>query len=89
MKPNAHWQPILIRQWWSDRGGRVIRVELRTYQGTNVLDIRRWETSREGVLRPTQQGLTCSVKHLPDLLGALAAAARKIAELSPATESDP
>jgi len=49
--PKTFSQPILIRQWWSDRGGRVIRVELRSYEGRNVIDIRRWETGRDGVLQ--------------------------------------
>jgi hypothetical protein len=44
--------------------GNEIRVELTGYFGRQTVNIRRWFTTREGILMPTRKGIEFSVEHL-------------------------
>ena len=73
-------EPIIISEWWKNRGGESIRVRLSTYEGHNLVDLRTWWTSEDGTLRPGK-GFACAVKHLPKLADALAKALARAREL--------
>jgi Transcriptional Coactivator p15 (PC4) len=73
-------EPITIGQWWRNRAHEAITIQLSTYKGRNLIDIRVWR-SAEGRLQPTKQGLAAEAKHLPRLVSALAKAESKAREL--------
>jgi hypothetical protein len=73
-------EPLIVGEWWKNRGGESIRVRLSTYEGHNLIDIRGWFTGDDGVLKPGK-GFACTVKHLPKLVDVLAKAAAKAREL--------
>jgi hypothetical protein len=67
-------EPITIEQWWKNRGGEVVRLELSTYQGQNILNLRTWRANKgDGIMRPGM-GFACSTKHLPKLAAVFAKA---------------
>jgi hypothetical protein len=74
-------QPIIIDRWWKNRAHDEARLELLTLEGTNILSLRTWHTSKtDGITRPGK-GFACSVKHLPKLAEVFAKATRRAREL--------
>jgi hypothetical protein len=74
-------EPITIEQWWKNRGGEVVRLELSTYEGHNILNLRTWRNDKtDGIMRPGK-GFACSVKHLPKLAKVFAKATQRAREL--------
>jgi Transcriptional Coactivator p15 (PC4) len=73
-------EPITIGKWWRNRAHEAITIQLSSYRGRNLIDIRVWR-SAEGRLTPTKQGLAAEAKHLPRLVSALAKAESKAREL--------
>lgn len=65
--------PIEIARFWKNRRGEAAILQLKSFEGRNVLDLRAWRTAADGTLRPGK-GFCCSVKHLPKLAGAFAKA---------------
>jgi len=59
-------EPVKIAEWWKNRGGESLRVELSTYQGTNVVSLRTWFIGKDGTMKPGN-GVACSVSHLSKL----------------------
>ena len=45
----------------------VVRVELGSFNGRDVIGFRKWFRSADGSVRPTSKGLTVAVRHLPNL----------------------
>jgi hypothetical protein len=72
--------PIVIAEWWRDRSGRSVRVQLDCYEGHNLVDVRTWWTNDAGKLAPGK-GFACSVRHLPRLAKAIDKAVAKAIEL--------
>jgi Transcriptional Coactivator p15 (PC4) len=72
-------EPIIIAQWWKNRGGDSVRVALTTYAERNLIDLRTWFTA-DGKLQPGK-GFAADVRHLPRLAAALAKAEAKATEL--------
>jgi hypothetical protein len=74
-------EPITIEQWWKNRGGEVVRLELSTYQGHNILNLRTWRADKgDGIMRPGK-GFACSTKHLRKLAAVFAKAVDRAKEL--------
>ncbi|HUI12551.1 MAG TPA: transcriptional coactivator p15/PC4 family protein [Xanthobacteraceae bacterium] len=57
----------LVHEFWANRRGEAVRVQIRNYQGRNLIDLRKFFTGKDGRLRPTKKGLTLSIRKLPDL----------------------
>jgi Transcriptional Coactivator p15 (PC4) len=75
-------ESITIAEFWKNRRGESIRVNLSTYKGRNLIDVRTWATDpTEGKLRPTTKGIATEVRYLPKLVSALAKAESKAREL--------
>jgi transcriptional coactivator p15 (PC4) len=55
---------------WSINDREKMRVRLDTYQGHDIIDLRRWFSTGGDEYRPGR-GLTISVRHLPTLTEAL------------------
>jgi hypothetical protein len=68
-------EPITIAEWWKNRRGESIRVQLSTWEGHTLIDIRSWH-STEGKLVPGK-GFAADIKHLACLKAALIKAEAK------------
>lgn len=64
---------IVIAEW-PKNAREVIRVELSTYNGAQLIQIRTWYRADDDGLRPGRSGYAVSIKHLPDIANAFAAA---------------
>ena len=74
-------EPITIEQWWKNRGGEVVRLELSTFEGRNILNLRTWRNDKaDGIMRPGK-GFACGVKHLPKLAKVFAKATDRARQL--------
>jgi hypothetical protein len=75
----------------ANRRGEAVRVQLREFEGIALVDVRRHYTAKDGVLRPTNKGLSITIRKLPALAQALAAALQKARELGliPPAEGQP
>jgi hypothetical protein len=74
--------PIMIAKWWKNRAHDEIRLELSTYEGINILNLRTWHTNKsDGITRPGK-GFACSVKHLPKLAEVFAEATKRARALA-------
>lgn len=71
---------IIIAEW-PVNSRETMRVRLDTYQGSNIIDLRRWYAAGDGTLKPGRGGLTIAIRHLPALASALA----KVMETANAT----
>jgi hypothetical protein len=72
--------PIVVAEWSRNKRD-VIRVTLDEYNGRKIVNCRTWWRNDDGDLRPGKSGLALSVRHLPALAGALAAALARAREL--------
>jgi Transcriptional Coactivator p15 (PC4) len=72
-------EPITIAEWWKNRRGESIRLNLNQFQGRNVFDLRTWFT-QDGKLTPGK-GFAAEVRHLPRLAEAIGKAEAKAREL--------
>jgi len=74
-------EPLTIEQWWKNRGGEVVRLELSTFEGINILNLRTWRNDKtDGIMKPGK-GFACSVKHLPKLAKVFAKATERARQL--------
>jgi hypothetical protein len=64
----------VVAEWPKDKRGEVFRVSLTSYNGRPTVDVRVWWPSPDGNYRPGRQGMSCAVRHLPQLAEALAKA---------------
>jgi hypothetical protein len=64
---------IVVAEFKKNRTGDSARIVLRTYEGTNIIDIRTWHGGGDGYRRPGK-GFACAVTRLPELAKALAKA---------------
>jgi len=81
--------PIIIAEW--PRNSReLVRVCLDRFNKCNTIDVRAWWRDSNSTFKPSRQGLTLAVKHLPALADALAQAfqrAQALGLVEPATRS--
>jgi hypothetical protein len=75
-------EPVIVAQWWKNRAGETVRVQLSAFESQNLIDIRTWRADRDGITRPVPgKGIACTLKHATRLASALMPAARKAEEL--------
>lgn len=77
---SANPLPIIVAEWPRNKR-EVIRVEIHEYQGRLIIGCRVWWSDGDGVLRPGKDGITLSLKHLPQLAEAFAKALATAADL--------
>jgi hypothetical protein len=80
-RPSALSEPVIVADFWANRRGESVRVQLREFEGHALVDVRRHFTAPDGVLRPTKKGLSVVVARLPDLAAAINKALRTAIEL--------
>jgi Transcriptional Coactivator p15 (PC4) len=73
-------KPVVVAQWWRNRGGEAIRVVLSSYNEHNLVDVRTWSTGANGTLKPGK-GFSCGVRHLSQLVKGFNKALGKAREL--------
>ena len=67
-KPPPLDDAIIVAEFWANRRGEAVRIQIRTYEGRRVIDLRKYFNDKaSGQLRPTRKGLTLALTKLPDL----------------------
>lgn len=74
-------EPVIVDQFWANRRHDAIVVDLSTYQGHNLINVRKHAMNREGKLVPTAKGVAVKVTRLPELARAINKALEKAREL--------
>tara|TARA_R110002094_G_scaffold50337_1_gene62123 strand:- start:100 stop:348 length:249 start_codon:yes stop_codon:yes gene_type:complete len=73
--------PVVITRWQRDPRNEV-KVQLTEYLGHPLIEARVYWQASEGDTRPSKNGLTIGVRHLPALISALTAAESKARSLN-------
>jgi hypothetical protein len=74
--------PIEIAKFWRNRQRKEsVVLRLREFEGVPLVDLRVFETGPDGIDRPTSKGIALSIKRLPALADAFAAANREARRL--------
>jgi hypothetical protein len=73
--------PIIICDFWRNRRGEAVRIQIREYEGQTLIDCRVHFTNKDGKLTPSHQGLAISIRKLPELVAGLRKALNKAREL--------
>jgi hypothetical protein len=74
-------EPVVVDRFFSNRRKDVITTTLQSYQGHNLIDLRKFVANRDGVLVPTAKGVSIKVTRLRDLAKAIDLALKKAIEL--------
>ena len=74
-------EPVIVSDFWANRRGESVRVQLREFEGQLLVDVRKHFTNGEGKLQATKKGLALAVHRLPELATAITNALRKAREL--------
>ena len=74
-------EPVIVSEFWANRRGEAVRVQLREYEGRQIIDVRRHFTNAAGNLQATKKGLALTVIRLPELAAAINKALAKAHEL--------
>lgn len=74
-------EPVIVAEFWANRRGEAVRIQLRRFEGRAILDLRKHYTAPDGVLRPTKKWLSLVVTRLPDLAIAIGKALEQAREL--------
>ena len=74
-------EPIVVAEFWANRRGESVRVQLREFEGRALVDVRKHFTDSAGKLQPTRKGVSLAVRRLPDLASAINRAVDKAREL--------
>jgi hypothetical protein len=64
--PTASIDATIIAEWQVSRRERV-RVSIEQFDGTWLVNIRRWFEADDGSIRPGKRGIALGIKHLPQL----------------------
>jgi hypothetical protein len=71
--PLALGEPIVVAEFWANRSGCAIRVQLVLIEGLRCVDVRRYQNIA-GKLQPTHKGIALAIHKLPVLAAAIAKA---------------
>ena len=58
-------EPIVVGEFWANRRGESVRVQLREFEGHTLIDVRRHFTNGDGKLQATQKGIALAIARLP------------------------
>jgi hypothetical protein len=74
-------EPVIVAEFWANRRGESVRIQLREFEGLVLVDIRKHYTAADGRMLPTKKGLSIAIARLPDLARAIGKAVHKAQEL--------
>jgi hypothetical protein len=80
-KPPSLDDGLIVSEFWANRRGEAVRIQIRTYEGRRIIDLRKYFTDKEGKLRPTCKGLSLAIRKLPDLASGINKACSAAADL--------
>jgi hypothetical protein len=49
--------PEKVAEFWRNRGGESVRIEIREYEGCVVVDTRIYFPDAKGILKPSKKGV--------------------------------
>lgn len=64
-------EPVIVSDFWANRRGESVRVQLREFEGRALIDVRKHFTDKTGKLQATKKGLALMVARLPELAAAI------------------
>jgi hypothetical protein len=73
--------PEKVAEFWRNRGGESVRIEIREYEGRVVADVRIYFPDSKGVLKPSKKGICVAVNKLPELTRGISKALARAREL--------
>ena len=73
--------PVKVDSFWANRAHDAIVVTLSTFNGHNLVDVRKHAMNGTGQLVPTPKGVALKITRLPDLAKAIAKALKQAREL--------
>lgn len=73
--------PEKVAEFWRNRGGESVRIELREFEGRVVADVRIYFADGKGVLRPSKKGVCLTIHKLPELARGITKALTRAREL--------
>jgi len=73
--------PVVIAEFWANRAGESLRVQLRAYEGRALFDARKYFTGSDGALQPSRKGFAIDIRKLPLLAKATSKALGTAIEL--------
>ncbi|GMP11842.1 transcriptional coactivator p15/PC4 family protein [Bradyrhizobium sp. TM239] len=74
-------EPVEIFKGWINRRHDALIVNLQTFNGTNLVDLRKYVMHRDGCLKPSAKGIAVSVRRLRELHNAIGKAVVRAEEL--------
>jgi hypothetical protein len=74
-------EPVIVSEFWANRRGESIRVQLSEFKGRALIDVRKYFTAKDGTLKPTKKGFAIAVARLPDLASGIGKALSKARDL--------
>jgi len=76
-------ETLVVAKFWKSPRNKAqhVRLDLSEFKGHALLNIRIWSTGTDGIDRPTPKGIALTVRRLPELAAAVAAALAKAQEL--------
>ena len=80
-------EPVIVAEFWANRRGESVRVQLREFEGRPLVDVRKHFTNGEGKLQATKKGLAIAVIRLPELAAAINRALATARELGLVNEA--
>jgi hypothetical protein len=54
-------EPVIVAEFWANRRGESIRVQLSEFKGRALIDVRKYFTAKDGTLKPTKKGFAIAV----------------------------
>lgn len=72
---------VLVSEFWANRRGESVRIQIRSFEGRRIIDLRKFFTDKSGKLKPTRKGLSLSIVRLPDLARGINRACTAAADL--------
>jgi hypothetical protein len=73
--------PVKVDSFWANRAHDAIVVTLKTFNGHNLVDVRKHAMNGAGQLVPTPKGVALKITRLPDLAKAINQALAQAKEL--------
>jgi ribonucleoside-diphosphate reductase alpha chain len=69
--PPSLAEPVIVSEFWANRRGESIRVQLRVFEGRTLVDMRKYFTDSAGKLQATKKGLALVIARLPEFARAI------------------
>jgi Transcriptional Coactivator p15 (PC4) len=62
---------IIVSEWTINNRREKVRVSIEQFNGTWLINVRKWFEAEDGAMRPGKQGIALGIKNLPQLVDAM------------------